>query len=60
MSLFSPEDKKNLINEAKVKLEASYREILGKLEKRAKEIEEESKRTVDQALAQVKFGPSTH
>ena len=60
MQFFTEEDKRNLVNEVKVKLEGAYNEAIAKLEKRAQEIENEAKKSIDEALSKVRFGPSTH
>ena len=48
--------KEELVNEVKVKIEEQYSAYLAKLQKRAQEIKEEAKKTVDKSLSGVSFG----
>jgi hypothetical protein len=50
--------KEELVHEVKVKIESEYQAMLTKLEKRAQQIKSDGKKRVDEALSQVKFGPS--
>ena len=47
--------KEELVNELKVAIEAYYTEVIKKLEKRAEEIKNQTKRRIDQELSKVKM-----